>query len=296
MAGTPIKAMMILVTAFMLHAVSLDAKEQIVYSHLTDGYWQIWIMDADGQNQRQVTSSAADKREPEWMSDMDRVICRTNNGQLVMVDPKSHQEEDILPGFGNVHGPRYSPVIKKLIFTSVTMNPAETSEIWLSDLDGKDVRLVTRDMEFKYHPGFSPTADRIIFVKSGEDRNVHNIWSIDLDGTDLKQLTFAKARDTYPDLSRDEKFMVFSSNREKDNYDLYLLEVNNDTVKKLFGSPGIETSPKFSGDGKEIIFVSSQSGSLQVWSIGRDGGGLRQLTAMPDESVDPAWADVTDDK
>jgi len=43
------------------------ATEKILYSHLTDDHWQVWMMDADGSNNEQVTFSLSDKRDPTWM-------------------------------------------------------------------------------------------------------------------------------------------------------------------------------------------------------------------------------------
>jgi acylaminoacyl-peptidase len=41
------------------------------------------------------------------------------------------------------------------------------------------------------------------------------------------------------------------------------------------------TSPRWSPDGRWLYFLSSQSGSQQLWRIGADGGSRRQMTAFP---------------
>ncbi|OGX08598.1 MAG: hypothetical protein A2Z88_01485 [Omnitrophica WOR_2 bacterium GWA2_47_8] len=276
---------------FLLSSIVVFASEKILYSHLTDGYWQVWMMDKEGGGNEQITFSLSDKRDPTWMQGQE-IIFRTNNGQLFSVDLKNKEEKEILAKFGNVHGPRYSKAAGKMVFVSLSISPFETSEVWIADLDGQNAKLITRDKRFKYQPGFSKNGEKIVFVKSDEDREAHNIWIMNADGSGQQQLTFDKARDSAPDLSPDEKWAVFSSNRENNNYDLYLLNLENKKTKKIVESPGLDSSPRFSPDGERIIFISTRGGTQQIWSVNSDGSNLRQLTQIPGESIDPGWMEV----
>jgi Tol biopolymer transport system component len=56
----------------------------------------------------------------------------------------------------------------------------------------------------------------------------------------------------------------------------------NDTIRSqpFSNSTRHEGSAKFSPDGRQIAFVSYRSGGPDVWVAGRDGSGLRQVTAL----------------
>jgi Tol biopolymer transport system component len=46
-----------------------------------------------------------------------------------------------------------------------------------------------------------------------------------------------------------------------------------------------DSFPSFSPDGRRIVFVSSRSGTRQLWVCEEDGTGLRSLTSLPDTKV-----------
>lgn len=280
---------------FMLLLLSVcsisDATEKILYSHPTNDYWQVWMMDADGGDKEQITFSPSDKRDPTWMQGPE-IVFRNNNGELYLIDIEAREERRVLPNYINAHGLSYSSKLGKMVFVSLSISPFETGEIWQTDIDGQNGRLLTQDKRFKFQPSFSPSGDKIIFVKSEEDRKMHHIWMMNSDGTNQEQLSFDKAREATPDFSPDEKWIVFSSNRENNNYDIYLMNLKNKAIKKLVESSALDTSPRFFPDGEKVIFVSSRTGNQQIWSIDIDGANLQQLTDTPGESIDAGWMTV----
>ena len=221
-----------------------------------------------------------------------KIVFRNNNGELYSVDLQTKEEKKILSKFINAHGPRYSQAAGKMVFVALSVSPMETSEVWISDPDGQNAAILTKDKRFKYQPVFSPSGQKIVFIKADDERRAFNIWMMNADGTLQQQLTFEKTRDSAPDFSPDEKWVVFSSNRENDNYDIYLLNLEDKKVKKLVESPALDTNPSFSSDGKKIIFVSNRTGNQQIWSINSDGSNLRQLTQIPGESIDSGWIEI----
>jgi Tol biopolymer transport system component len=42
------------------------ASSRVVYAKNTNGYWDIWVIDANGSNETQITSSNEDNKEPDW--------------------------------------------------------------------------------------------------------------------------------------------------------------------------------------------------------------------------------------
>jgi dipeptidyl aminopeptidase/acylaminoacyl peptidase len=56
------------------------------------------------------------------------------------------------------------------------------------------------------------------------------------------------------------------------------------------GDTGRDYQPRWSPDGTTIAFVSTRSGSPQVWTIRPDGSGLHQVTNVPEGVNGPAWS------
>lgn len=131
------------------------AKELIAYSHLTgEGYWQIWVMDADGKNKRQITRSHQDKRDPAWIDHGSKIAFRTNNSELFLVDLDGTNEREILGKYKNINNPHFSRATNEIVFVRFDPRAIDTSDIWKSDIDGKNTILLTRDRRLKYQPVF----------------------------------------------------------------------------------------------------------------------------------------------
>jgi dipeptidyl aminopeptidase/acylaminoacyl peptidase len=52
-------------------------------------------------------------------------------------------------------------------------------------------------------------------------------------------------------------------------------------LRRLTTDPANDSSPRFAPDGKSLYFLSSRSGSSQVWRLPLDGGEARQVTDLP---------------
>jgi dipeptidyl aminopeptidase/acylaminoacyl peptidase len=63
--------------------------------------------------------------------------------------------------------------------------------------------------------------------------------------------------------------------------DLYLAAVDGSWIRRLTTNDANDTQPRWSPDGKAIYFVSTRSGSAQVWRIAVTGGEAEQVTALP---------------
>jgi dipeptidyl aminopeptidase/acylaminoacyl peptidase len=66
----------------------------------------------------------------------------------------------------------------------------------------------------------------------------------------------------------------------KGRYDLYVAKVDGSGVERLTSSPENDTDPAWSPDGRWIYFVSTRSGSAQVWKIAPAGGEAEQVTKL----------------
>ncbi len=64
-------------------------------------------------------------------------------------------------------------------------------------------------------------------------------------------------------------------------FDLWLVEVSNGAVRRLTTHADNDTDPAWSADGRSIYFLSTRSGSAQVWRIAIAGGEAEQVTKLP---------------
>ena len=89
-----------------------------------------------------------------------------------------------------------------------------------------------------------------------------------------------------PRVSPDGKQVVFvvrttDLEANKGRNDLYLLGADGSGPRRLTSHEASDTSPRFAPDGKSICFLSTRSGSTQIWRIAPDGGEAQKITDLP---------------
>lgn len=77
--------------------------------------------------------------------------------------------------------------------------------------------------------------------------------------------------------SPDGKTLVYCAERNNE-YDVYAIDVNGGTERRITTTPGLDDGPEYSPDGKYIYLNSYRSGHMQIWRIRPDGSGAEQLT------------------
>jgi TolB protein len=72
-------------------------------------------------------------------------------------------------------------------------------------------------------------------------------------------------------------------------FDIKILELATGTVRQITFGEGSNESPAYSPNGKHLAFSSTRAGGTQVFTIGRDGRGLKQITRSGNNQT-PAWS------
>ncbi|MDJ0654687.1 MAG: S9 family peptidase [Xanthomonadales bacterium] len=68
---------------------------------------------------------------------------------------------------------------------------------------------------------------------------------------------------------------------DRGRHDLWISNLNGSATRQLTTHDASDTSPAWSPDGRDVLFLSSRSGSSQVWRIAISGGEARQVTELP---------------
>ncbi len=78
-------------------------------------------------------------------------------------------------------------------------------------------------------------------------------------------------------------FVISSLDREADRRrtDLWLVGVDGQGLRRLTTNPASDFSPRWSPGGDQIYFLSTRSGSSQVWRLTPGGGVPEQVTDLP---------------
>ncbi len=71
----------------------------------------------------------------------------------------------------------------------------------------------------------------------------------------------------------------FEANRGRN--DLWVVNIDGSGLTRLTSDPAADTNPRWAPDGKSLYFLSTRSGSSQVWRLAATGGDAVQVTKLP---------------
>ena len=228
---------------FSVYQNTLSLENQQLELHAVRGYFPNYL-----PKQNKIAS----------VSKFSDVVLSNPDGSLMQEIYHVNQGNMII-GLGSTEDGEWLTIGAGIPFSPIS----DIADIWKFRLNGKSaVNLTASSHANNTFPRFSANGRHIIF-RSGRSGN-KNIYQMNNDGTELKQLTIGKEVDTMPDVSVSGNRVVFSSARNGENYRIYLLELNADgTVRepiKLTNGPGADVHPTFSPDGQWIAFSSEREG------------------------------------
>jgi Tol biopolymer transport system component len=132
------------------------------------------------------------------------------------------------------------------------------------------------------------TAPRLLFP-SNRGGNF-DIYRMNPDGSDARNLTNKEGDDTYPAWSPDGTRIAFTSNRSG-NLDIYVMDANGSDVKQLTNTNDVERGPTWSPDGKKIAYVRHvNEDNPEIYVMNADGSNPINLTKDTAYDSDVAWS------
>ena len=101
---------------------------------------------------------------------------------------------------------------------------------------------------------------QIAFV-SDRDRN-EEIYVMNADGSNLRNLTRNPALDWKPAWSPDGGRIAFTSDRDG-NFEIYVMDAKGRNLRNLTKNPSTDDSPSWSPNGEHIAFASNRDGPMK---------------------------------
>lgn len=165
----------------------------------------------------------------------------------------------------------------------VTRQQKIYSHLWLlPDGDLKKARQLTSGMRnLDGYVGLTWTPDNKI-IYSAFANNITDLYSIEADGSNRVQLTANAGQDNnFPSVSRDGRFIVFTSNRTGTTQ-IWRMDVDGGNQMQLtnVADPERVQSPALSPDGSEVFFIKRGAGPAAIWKIPIQGGEAVQVSRL----------------
>ena len=226
--------------------ISKDNKE---FWNISPYHVNLWLIDSDGNNRRQLTTGKVIDCYPSFTPDGEKVLFVSNRGGQWDVWSIKRDGSGLIRLTDNQdkdYSPRATPDGKHILFFSTPTSSEAgyiTESVWIMDMDGKNAKRLTSGGKGDWYPSMHPDGKEIIFASMRLIGG--SLWTIDREGKDYKRLTYGKVLEFFPNWSPDGTKIAFVSRREHASFDNV-----GDTEKD----------------------------PLDIWIMDRDGNNKRQLT------------------
>lgn len=260
----------------------------IAFNSRMDGDADIYLMDANGNNLTQITSSSAHDLYPSWSPDGRRIVYQTNEGEdqeIAIIDISSKRVTKVTENTCNDWAPVWSPDGEWIAFYS---DCDGDRNIYKIHTDGTKRTLLTHTSGANsWFPAWSPDGKKITFTSNRSGS--YHIYIMNADGSNVKELAEGCISSFSPD-GNQILYGVYCN----DTDDLFLM--NGDGTHPIALTDGYECkNAAWSPDGTQIVFQLSQAtndGPFALYRLFLDKPDKADWILLADYDVNggsPAW-------
>lgn len=206
--------------------------------------------------------------------------------QIYIMDLVSGNTHRVSPGHGKTTCGWIHPNMKRVMYSSTHLDPEtkkktaeefesrknpvkgryawsfdENYDIFTSDIDGKNIRRLTKEKGYDAEGSYSPDGQWIAFASNRAG------YTEKLEGEDKKLF------------EQDPSYMM----------DIYIMKADGTEVRRLTTSKGYDGGPFFSADGKKITWrrFAPNGSTAEIFTMNVDGSDQKQVTRLKSMSWAP---------
>lgn len=247
------------------------------------GTSELWVMDWNGSNPKQLTKHGSIALAPAWAPDGDKLVFTSylrGNPALFELIPKEGYLKMLWDQGGVNSSASFSPDGRKVAFSSSNDGNVD---IYVLPIEGGSARRLTTARGIDTQPAWAPNGRQIAFTSTRA--GAPQLYLMDSDGSNVRRLTFEGQFHDEASWAPDGTRIVCTT---RDSGTFQIATIDTITGARLvLAGPGNNESPVFSPDGSMLAFSSDRTGTPQIFITDADGVP-HQLTSEG-TNHSPAW-------
>jgi Tol biopolymer transport system component len=156
---------------------------------------------------------------------------------------------------------------------------------------------------------FSSDGKQLIFQSTREGHGCDQIYTMNVDGSDVKMISTGDGRTTCSYFFPGGKRILYSSTHLGDKqcpprpdfsrgyvwavypaFDIFTAHPDGSDLKQLTNTPGYDAETTITLDGKKLVFTSMRDGDLDIYTMDANGKNVRRLTNELGYDGGPFWS------
>jgi len=265
---------------------------RIYFTSDRTGNKEIWGMDHDGSNQRQLTRLRSLSTFSAVSPDNSKLAFTTyakGNPSLFLLSLETGRQLPFYNQQASMNATaEFTPDGQRLLFSSTAAGGF--AQIYICNLDGGGLRRLTSSRSIDVEPKVNPKTGADIAFVSGRS-GMPQIYKMNMDGADVVRLTSGEGEAVNPAWHPDGQHIAFAWTKGYDpgNYNIFVMDVATREYIQLTHGAGRNENPSWAPDGRRMVFSSNRGRSSQIWTMLADGTELRQLTTQG-RNEKPVWS------
>lgn len=261
--------------------LQLSALPVVFDSTRDGGAGEIYLMNADGSNQRRLTDTPAHDSEADLSYDGEWIVFqsgRSGTESLLLMRIDGSEQRWLLNG----SQPAWSPDGDRIAFET----NEEPSQLRILEVNSGRVQTLTNDAYRNRTPNWSPDGREIVYASRRDD-----FWQlvvIEIDMGRQRQITSRADHHLYPSWSPDGAWIVFNTSANDWPDDIWVITPFGDRATALTND-GFNGRAAWSPEGRFVIFNRywEEQDRWVIVRIEQDGSRMEQLTFLGnDQRVD----------
>lgn len=235
---------------------------------------------------------------------------KNSNWDIWSIGIENEEIRQLTKGITDELAPVFSPDGKEIAYLKQKKLKAESSklkavagsyDIWIMKNDGTSARQITNEIPVISYPAWNPESQELAFIVKGNNgpevwsyefktkksKKISSTWDIEKSNTLLSSFSEEATRElTDSEVGKLKK--LFPTIKE----DAAVISpfIQGETENISYPLPGFLYRVDYSTDGETITFESNRSGNVDIWTMKRDGSGMKRLTKSDGPHINPVFS------
>ena len=282
--------------SLFLISINASADTYISFSSNRTGNYDIYIMDTNGGNLRNLTNHPAYDAKATWAPNgraFAFVSDRDGDSEIYIMNLNGTEPRRLTYRPGPDINPAWSPDGKWIAFSAgIRKEQSYSYDLYKIDIHGENLQQLTDDGKYNLVPSWSPDGEQIAFYSRPKD--IGGIYVMNADGKRIRRVMRPQDRGTAPSWSPDGKQIAYYVGIMGSG--IYIMGAQGQNPRRVTPNKIWSYSPSWSPDGKWIAYhaeIDNPWGNpnvdVNIYLVSVDGGKPRKITKHVGKDRDPAW-------